>query len=112
MVRSDHSKAVWEILVPTVHRVSGKGIRVRFHRVWDARVRAITGGLTIQYPVKGEWVAPDGTLYRDRMIPVRIIATHEEFNKIMQITLKHYDELAVMGYMITSNTLILHKEDA
>jgi len=45
---------LWEVLVPTVRRVGGRPYRTRFHRVWDAKVRALTGGLTILTPVKGQ----------------------------------------------------------
>lgn len=39
--------AMWEILVPTTKRiiVGSPYYTTRFHRVWDAKVRAITGGL-------------------------------------------------------------------
>ena len=62
---------LWEILVPTQYP-SGKPIRTRFHRVWDEKVRAITGGLTILAVAKGTWTSPDGEVFRERMIPVRI----------------------------------------
>ena len=104
------SKGLWEILVPTVHRVSGKPIRVRFHRVWDAKVRAICGGLTITQPVKGEWLSPDGELFRDRMIPVRIVATRAEIETVVDMTLAYYDELAVLCYKLSEEVILKHKE--
>ena len=48
-------KELWEILVPTMSN-AGKPFRTRFHRVWDAKVEKISGGLTIHMPTKGKWV--------------------------------------------------------
>lgn len=103
-------KSLWEILVPTIHRVSQRPIRVRYHRVWDAAVRRICGGLTIAAPVKGEWLASDGELFRDRMIPVRIVATREEIDVVVNMTLEYYDELAVLCYKLSDEVILKHQE--
>lgn len=73
---------MWEILVPTV-RNNGKPYRLRYHRIWDKRVREISGGLTIMSPVKGQWVNPDGVLFSERMIPVRIMADDVSMKRII-----------------------------
>jgi hypothetical protein len=77
---------LWEILVPTT-RNDGRPIRTRFHRVWDEKVRAITGGLTITPPVKGQWVSmTDEDLYIERMIPVRIMCSEAHIMDIVKMT--------------------------
>lgn len=101
---------LWEILVPTV-RLSGKPIRTRFHRVWDAKVRAISGGLTILTPVKGQWVSPDKTLFAERMIPVRISATKAQIDKIIDMTLKYYEQEVVMAYRISDLVIMRDKSE-
>lgn len=98
---------LYEILVPTV-RPNGRPIRTRCHRVWDANVRKITGGLTIMTPAKGQWVAPDGELFTERMIPVRIMCTADQIEKIADMTAKYYDQKAVMFYRITEEVRIKH----
>ena len=72
--------ALFEILVPTI--MDGKPIRTRFHKVWDQKIRKITNGLTILKPAVGNWISPDGELFVERMIPVRIFATEEQINLI------------------------------
>lgn len=99
-------RGLWEILVPTINRLTGKPFHLRFHKVWDAKVRAISGGLTIVPPVKGEWVSPDGKLFRDRMIPVRVLATRKEIDHIVDITLEYYKELAVLCYKISDEVIL------
>lgn len=100
---------LWEILVPTI-RNDGKPIRTRFHRVWDAKVRAISGGLTIHTPAKGQWVHPEsGTLFAERMIPVRIMCTREQIDKIVDITLEYYEQIAVMAYRISDEVILKHR---
>lgn len=102
-------KGMWEILVPTKSN-EGKPYRTRFHKVWDAKVRAIANGLTILTPAKGQWLSNDGDLYSERMIPVRIICTREEIEKIIDITMVYYDQLAVLAYKISDECILKHKK--
>lgn len=99
---------LWEILVPTV-RNNGKPFRLRYHRVWDKKVRDITNGLTILPVAKGQWVN-NGELFSERMIPVRIACTREQIETIINFTLTYYDQLAVMAYKI-SEEVIVKKRD-
>lgn len=102
-------KELWEILVPTVHS-NGKPIRTRYHRVWDAKVREISGGLTIHTPAKGQWVHPeDGTLFDERMIPVRIMCTRAQIDKIIDVTLVYYDQIAVMAYKVSDEIILKYR---
>jgi hypothetical protein len=96
---------LWEILVPTV-RNSGKPIRTRCHKVWDERVRAISGGLTILHPAKGQWMGPGGALFAERMIPVRIFCSAEQIEEIADMTAQHYGQLAVMYYKLSDTVVI------
>ena len=98
---------LWEILVPTVSN-EGKPYKTRYHRVWDEKVRKITGGLTILPPNKGQWKSPAGDLFIERMIPVRIACTQEQMEQIIDMTAKYYSQLAVMAYQISTNVIIKH----
>jgi hypothetical protein len=99
---------LWEILVPTIK--DGKPVRTRFHRVWDNKVREISKGLTILNPAKGQWISPDGELFEERMIPVRVACTSEEIVKIADMTAAYYNQKAVMFYKISSEVHIKHYE--
>lgn len=101
-------KAVWEILVPTV-RNDGKPYRTRYHKVWDEKVRKISGGLTILSPAKGNWISPDGELFVERMIPVRIIASKDEIEEIVDMSLQYYDQEAILAYRISSEYILKHR---
>lgn len=96
-----------EILVPTQTN-EGKPFRTRYHRVWDQKVRDLTGGLTVVPPVKGQWVSKSGELFKERMIPVRIACSDEQINQIADMTAKYYSQLAVMYYLISENVVIKH----
>jgi len=99
---------LWEIMVPTMYN-DGRFVRTRHHKVWDDKVRAISGGLTIYKPAIGQWLSKDDKLFTERMIPVRIACSEEEINKIIDITMVHYDQLAVMAYIISEKVIIKHK---
>jgi hypothetical protein len=103
---------MWEILVPTERRlVPGKYYTTRYHKVWDGKVRNITSGLTIMSPAKGQWINPQtGELFKERMIPVRVIATREEIEKVIDLTLKYYDQLAILCYKISDEVIIKFRD--
>jgi len=101
--------SIWEILVPTV-MPNGRPIRTRQHRVWDEKVRQITGGLTVMPPVRGQWVSPDDELFLERMIPVRIACTQEQIHTIADMTAQFYGQLAVMFYRISDEVFIKEYE--
>jgi hypothetical protein len=90
---------------------TGRPIRTRQHRVWDERVRSITGGLTIMPPVHGQWVSPDAELIFERMIPVRIACTREQIDEIAKMTAKFYEQLAIMFYCISNEVYIVDYKD-
>ncbi|HIH11374.1 TPA: hypothetical protein HA241_04245 [Candidatus Woesearchaeota archaeon] len=96
---------LWEILVPT-HFSDGKMIPVIFHKKWDEKVRSITGGLTILKPAKGQWISPDGILFVEKMIPVRLICTRPEIVKIINLTLDYYHQRAVLAYALSSEVIL------
>lgn len=90
---------LWEILVPTI--MNTKPVRTRYHKVWDEKVRGISGGLTVLKPTKGQWTSSVGELFAERMIPVRIACSEEEIEQIMDVTLEHYNQIEVMAYKIS-----------
>ncbi len=98
---------MWEILVPTVvpNTNGTKFFRTRYHRVWDQKVRAITGGLTIMSPSKGQWVSPTGVLFVERMIPVRIVADRQQIEQIIDMTLEYYSQEAVLCYKVSDEVI-------
>lgn len=101
-------RRLWEILVP---RCSNKGVEypVDYHRQWDEKVRAIAGGITILKPAKGQWINPQGILSSEEMIPVRILCDESGIDKIIELTLEHYDQEAVLAYEISRNVKLRHR---
>lgn len=103
-------KSMWQIFVPCNYN-DGTPVRTRHHREWDRQVRVITGGLTILTPGKGQWVAPSGELFVDRMIPVQVMATHADMERVADITIRHYEQEAVLYYMVAPAATIRHATD-
>jgi len=92
---------MWEVLVPTIHYESNNPIKTKFHRIWDAKVRKITGGLTIMPVAKGQWISPVGRLFVERMFPARIMCNDNKIQEILKMTKEHYNQEAVMYYKIS-----------
>lgn len=100
-------KYLWEILVPTI-RNDGRPIRTRCHRVWDAKVRDISGGLTILTPAKGQWISDkSGKLFTERMIPVRIACSRSDIENIAEMTKKYYEQEKVMYSLVSKEVYIV-----
>lgn len=98
---------LWAILVPTV-RNDGRPFKLRYHRVWDNKVREMTGGLTVMPPAKGQWINPHGVLYEERMIPVHIATTRDIIEKIIDMTMVYYTQEAIMAYKVSPEVIIKH----
>jgi hypothetical protein len=108
--KSQSSRELWEILVPTIDRDKTEYVR-GYHKKWDAKVRAITGGLTIRPVEKGQWVHPESkNLFAERMIPVKIAATRDEILAICRMTAEYYDQVQVMAYRISDEVIFMKKD--
>ncbi len=106
-------KYMWEILVPTVHN-DGTPFRLRkHHKVWDAKVLAISGGITVMRAAQGQWVNPtDHELFTDRVIPVRFLGTEDDKDRIVDMTCIFYDQLAVLCYAVGEKVTMRTREEA
>jgi len=100
-------KELWEILVPASN--NEQSFSYEHHKKWDEFVKSISGGITITKTVKGEWINPDGKLYIDRMIPCRIVCNEDQINEIIDFTLEHYNQEAILAYRISTNVILRHK---
>ncbi len=99
---------LWGVLVP-VGDNDGNEFDVPYHQRWDEQVRSLAGGLTILRTAKGQWHDQDGTLFAERVIPVRIACGEETIREVMELTLRHYGQIAVMAYQISDRVLILER---
>lgn len=102
-------KRLFEILVPTIYGDTIKPIRTRHHKRWDEFVRKVSGGLTLMTPAKGQWVF-DSSLFEERVIPVRILCTDEQMDKIITFSLAHYRQKAIMYYVVSNECKIVWNE--
>ena len=100
---------LYEILVPCRWN-DGCPIRTRHHREWDRKVREVSKGLTILKPGKGIWTN-EGAVYEERIIPVRVSCTEEEMEQIADITIAHYEQIAVMFYIVSTNCVTKYATD-
>lgn len=91
--------------------ILGEEVKKSHHQKWDARVRKISKGLTIFKSAKGQWISPDGELFYDSMIPVRITCSEKQIDDIIQMTIKHYKQKAVMAYEISKCVKVVHEND-
>lgn len=98
---------LWEILVPTTHQ-NGTVIDVQHHKIWDEKVRKVAGGLTIFHPAKGNWISPDGELFAEKMIPVRVACVRAHIQAIADMTAEHYQQEAVMYNLVSADVVIKH----
>jgi hypothetical protein len=101
---------MWEILVPASNN-RDQEFSYEHHKKWDAFVKEITGGVTIMKTAKGEWVNPNGKIYVDKMIPCRIICNEKQIKEIIDFTLIHYNQEAVLAFKISTNVILKYKTE-
>ena len=102
-------KTLWEILVPS-HNNDGIEYRLEWHHAWDEQVRELSGGLTIFKSAKGQWEDLSGEVFYDKMIPVRIYCSEPDIEKIIQLTMEHYDQHAVMAYQVSKEVKLIQRD--
>lgn len=100
---------MWEILVPANDN-DGVVIATEQHHVWDDMVRELSGGLTVLDPVKGQWIDHENQLFKEPMIPVRVLADREIINQIIDLALDFYDQKAVLAYKISSEVILRSRQ--
>jgi hypothetical protein len=104
----------WVILVPTARPPHFPGkfkfFSTRYHKLWDAKVMAVTGGMTILKPGEGRWMSLHGELFEERVIPVEVSCTRAQIEQIMDITAVHYGQLAVYARKVSDEVLLKHYE--
>lgn len=101
---------MWELLVP--YRMGRRNVPTPYHREWDAKVMAVTGGLTILRTTKGAWKSPNtGKEFREPMIPVRIACTEDQVREIARLTMEHYNQEAVFVCRISDAAVVFHRSD-
>jgi len=99
---------LWEILVPAT--INGVKIVKHWHKKWDEFVVETTGGVTVLTKAVGQWSSNQGHIL-DELIPVRIACTVEQIDKIIDFTIKHYKQEAVMAYQVSMNVIVKHQTD-
>jgi hypothetical protein len=98
------SVKMWEILVPAWSN-TGNIFTVAHHNVWDDKVLEIVGGLSLMPTIKGKW---EGC--KDKMIPVRIACSRFELEQILDFTMLHYNQEAVMACKVYDEVIIFQKK--
>ena len=109
MKNKKNKKRFWEVYVP-YHSNDGVKFELAYHRLWDEKVRVIAGGLTIFKISKGQWVKGN-EIYFDKMIPVRIHCTKKDIKKIVDITMIHYNQLAVFYFKVSNYARVVKRKD-
>jgi len=106
---TNKNKLLWEILVPKFSN-DKKEFEIKHHKEWDEKVREISGGLTILRTAKGQWINTNEKIFAEEMIPVRIYCYEEDIDKIMDYTLKYYNQEAIFAYLVSDNVKILERQ--
>ena len=102
-------KYMWEILVPASSKE--QEFSYEHHKKWDEYVKSLAGGLTILKTAKGEWINPNGISIADRVIPVRIRCKKKHIKKIINFTLSHYNQQAVLAYRVSDKVIVKYNAE-
>ena len=91
----------------------GKEYDISHHRMWDAKVQVVAGGLTINKKTRGIWQSPvTGKIFEEAMIPVTIYCDRNNIILIAKMTLQHYNQESVMCYKISDEVILINKDES
>ena len=97
---------LWRIFVPTSFGDTQERVSLDHHQLWDEFVIYYAGGLTINNPFKGKWLSDfDSSTVVERLIPVDIATSRENIDRIIDFTIKHYRQRAVMAYKVSDEVI-------
>jgi len=99
-------KSLYEILIPVVAN-DGQTFCAEHNECWRKMVRGLCNGLTVFQQVSGEWVSPNGQLFAEQMVPVRVLATANDIKRISDYSAKHYQQEAIMFHKVTDHVSIV-----
>ncbi len=100
---------MWEIFVPASS--NDQEFTYDHHKKWDDYVKSLAGGLTIMKTAKGEWIdSSTDKVYKDRIIPVRIKCSKKNIKKIIEFTITHYNQEAVLAYKVSDKVYLIYKK--
>src|ERR1051326_4522563 len=100
-------QCLWEIFIPVIKPNSTQIFTAKYHKMWESKVREITHGLTISPLQRGQWVTQSGNLL-EQVIPVRITATLNEMEKVLDFTLKFYSQETIICFKLSDEVVIKH----
>lgn len=101
------SNCLWELLVPAHTFNDGERISLLHHREFDRYVESIAGGLTIMKPVRGMWrEETSDNSFHEPMIPIRIMCNKEQVMRIIDFTISHYRQKAVICYKLSDEVIV------
>lgn len=63
-------------------------------------MRKVAGGLTVLPDAKGSWTDPDGQRTYENMTPVLIRCNEDQFEIILDFTLKYYQQREVFAFRL------------
>jgi len=103
-------KCLWEIFVPKNH--NEKTIYgVSHHREWNRKVTTETDVILLSStPYKKKSCPTIGKcFFSEEMILLRVCCTSEEFDKILDITIDHYDRDEIIAFKISDKMIVKKK---
>ena len=72
---------------------------------------SLVGGMTIFASGRGRWKDSSGKECTEKIIPVRIMCSKKQMEKIVKFTMLHYRQQAVMFYEVTEKVKIVSRKD-
>jgi len=104
-------KCLWEIFIPknnnreTIYEVS-------HHREWNKKVTTETDVILLSSdPHKKKSCPTIGeSFFSEEMILLRVCCTPEEFDKILDITVQHYDRPEIIAFKLSENMIVKKRE--
>lgn len=101
-------RCLWEIFIPKNNN-KNTIFQVSHHREWNKKITNETDVILLSSsttPTKTLDPPLGQSFFSEEMILIRVCCTKEEFDKILNITIEHYDRKEIIAFKLSENMLI------
>lgn len=92
-----NTETTFDVILKTCENNFDRGwiFTTKHHRIFYKFILNLSKGYSVLNELEGVWQNEKGTIYQEKMIPVRIACTDEQIKEIAEFAKAHYEQEAI-----------------
>lgn len=94
---NSNTYTAFDVILKTCENNFDRGwlFTAKHHRIFYKFILNLSKGYSVLSELEGVWQNEKGTIYQEKMIPVRIACTDEQIKEIAEFAKTHYEQEAI-----------------